>query len=111
MSDLSLFLAIVGMALVTSIPRILPVTFLADRQLPLAIVRWLRFVPVAILSAMIAVEVLWRGDAIAASPSNGYVPAAVVSALVAWRKRSLFATVFAGMGMLALLRYFALSMG
>lgn len=100
-----LTLTIVLMALVTVIPRILPVAFLAEKRFPPAFERWLRFVPMAILSAMLAVEVLWRDGKIEPGfGANPHVPATLVATLVATLTRSLFATVFAGMAVLALMR-------
>jgi len=46
-------LLILGMELVTYIPRWFPLFFLAKRRLPVWFIEWLDLVPVAILSALI----------------------------------------------------------
>ena len=46
-------LLILGMGLVTYIPRWFPLFFLAKRRLPVWFIEWLDLVPVAILSALI----------------------------------------------------------
>ena len=46
--NIDLALCILGMALVTLIPRVLPVTLLAGRNLPPLLTRWLSFVPVSV---------------------------------------------------------------
>ncbi|HEY3315216.1 MAG TPA: AzlD domain-containing protein, partial [Bacillota bacterium] len=43
-----------GMALVTYLPRMLPLVVLSRFKLPPAVLRWLSFVPVAVLSALLA---------------------------------------------------------
>ena len=45
--NIDLLLCILGMALVTLIPRVMPVTLLAGRELPPLLTRWLSFVPVS----------------------------------------------------------------
>ena len=49
--NIDLLLCILGMALVTLIPRVMPVTLLAGRELPPLLTRWLSFVPVSVLAA------------------------------------------------------------
>ena len=52
--NIDLLLCILGMALVTLIPRVMPVTLLAGRELPPLLTRWLSFVPVSVLAALVA---------------------------------------------------------
>lgn len=58
--------------------------------------RWLRFVPPAILAALI-VPALLGGGHLVASAAISQVVAAALAALVAWRVRSLLLTVATGM--------------
>jgi branched-subunit amino acid transport protein len=48
-----ILLTIFGMALVTYIPRLVPVSLLSSRSLPPLVIAWLRYIPVAVLSAML----------------------------------------------------------
>ena len=52
--NIDLLLCILGMTLVTLIPRVMPVTLLAGRELPPLLTRWLSFVPVSVLAALAA---------------------------------------------------------
>ena len=45
---------LLGMGAVTYLPRMLPLVALAHRKLPQGMVEWLEFIPVAILSALVA---------------------------------------------------------
>ncbi len=45
---------LLGMGLVTYLPRMVPLVMLANRKLPEGVVDWLNFIPVAILSALVA---------------------------------------------------------
>jgi branched chain amino acid efflux pump len=56
------FLALVlGCALVTALPRVLPLVLLAKIELPSWLTDWLRYVPIAVLSALLCVESLSVG--------------------------------------------------
>lgn len=99
-----ILMTIVLMALVTVLPRLLPVWLLAGRTLPPLVVTWLRYVPVAVLSALLVPDLLLREGRIDLSWSNLYFWVAFPTFLVAWKTRSLFATVITGMGILALIR-------
>ena len=100
-------LAIVASGLVTLIPRVLPLAVLSRITLPGWLVRWLRYVPVAVLAALLAQAVLVTNGHITAPPAN-LGPIAVVPTLaVAIRTRSLIGTVVVGVATMAVLRWFA----
>jgi len=104
MEGSKIYLIILAMALVTALPRIIPVGFLAGRRMPEWLVTWLRYVPISVLSAMLILDLVWKDERVQLAPTNPMLPAAALGFLVAIRTRSLFATVSAGMGALALLR-------
>lgn len=76
-----------------------PVLALVGRlSLPQRAIEALRFVPVAILSAIVAPELLIRDGAPALTLSNAYLVGGSAALVVAWRQGSLLATILAGMG-------------
>lgn len=89
-------LCVIGMGLATFIPRWLPLMWLSGREIPPLFIRWLRFVPACILSALVAPSILLdtagslslvRPELLAALPTLG----------IAWWSRSLGGTVVTGM--------------
>lgn len=62
----------------------------------------LRYVPPAVLAAIIAPDVLMPGGALDISAGNPRILAALAAALVAWRTRSALATIAAGAAAMAL---------
>jgi branched-subunit amino acid transport protein len=96
------FLTILGMMLVTFLPRLLPVWLLAGRQLPPVIVTWLRYVPAAVLSALLFPGILVEGNQLHLAWNNLYLLAFIPTLLVAWKTRSLFGAVITGMVVVAL---------
>lgn len=103
-------LLILGMALVTYIPRVAPLMLLSSRNLNPLLMRWLEMVPPAVLAALLAPELLLLsnadgGKSFFISMDNVFLLASVPTFIVGWLSRSFFGTVAAGMGMVALLRY------
>lgn len=104
MDQKAVFLTILGMALVTYIPRLLPVWVLSSKSLPPLIVKWLRYVPVAVLAAMLFPSLLVQEGHIDVGLDNLFLWAAVPTFLIAWKKRSLFGAVIVGMVVVAVAR-------
>jgi len=104
MDQETVFLTILGMALVTYVPRLLPIWLLSSRRLPRLAVAWLRYVPVAALAAMLAPELFVDDGGINLGPNNLFLWAALPAFIVAWRRRSLFSTVAVGMAVVAAAR-------
>lgn len=72
---------------------------LMDRWEPPALLkRGLRYVPPAVLSAIIFPELLIHGGALDLSLGNVRLLAGLVAVLVGWRTRNVFLTIAAGMG-------------
>ena len=105
MAETTILMTLVGMAAVTYLPRLIPAWVLRDKQLPPFLVAWLRYVPVAVLAALLLPSLLIEGDRINFSASNLYLWAAIPAGLVAWKKKSLFGTVVIGMLVVAIARW------
>jgi branched-subunit amino acid transport protein len=95
---------ILGTALVTVLPRILPLALLSRINIPDRAVRWLGHVPAAVLAALLAQSVLLADGRVDLSISNLSLLAIVPTMLVALRTRSLVGTVLTGVSAMALLR-------
>ena len=98
-------LLILGMMLVTYSARYPVMAIVGRMTLPEGVLRALRYVPVAVLSAIIAPELLIRDGAPALSSTNTYLVGGLVALLVAWRWSNLLLTIIAGMGSFLLWRH------
>ena len=102
-------LLILGMSLVTAIPRIFPLLLLSSRALPEPFMRWLEMVPPAVLAALLAQEIflIRSGDMVRLNlhMDNLFLWATVPTVLVGCIFNNFFATVATGLGTVALLRY------
>ena len=104
--NIDLLLCILGMALVTLIPRVMPVTLLAGRELPPLLTRWLSFVPVSVLAALVAPDLLLADGKLNITGDNLFLIATFPTLLICWYKKgSLFGALAVGMGTVALIRY------
>jgi branched-subunit amino acid transport protein len=107
MDQKTIFLAIIGMMIVTFLPRLLPIWLLSSRRLPDFVERWLYFIPPSVLAALLLPELLGKNNRIDPAANQVYLIAALPAFLVVWRTRSMFAAVIVGMLVVAGLRFFA----
>lgn len=91
-------LLIAGMAIVTFATRYPVLAFLSRKTMPASIFRALKYVPLAVLSAIIFPAVLLREGELALGLENAPLFASLVAAVVAWRTRNLLLTILIGMG-------------
>lgn len=104
MTTWSIFWLIFGCALVTWLPRILPFIFVKKFELPNVVLRWLAYVPVCILSALVFESMLdTEGDVVTLDWLQ--VGAFVPTLLVALITKSLSLTVVVGVVTMASLRF------
>lgn len=102
-------LLIAGMALVTYMVRYPLLELVGKIPLPDRLFRALRYVPPAVLAAIIAPTILMPEGEIALTPSNPFLVAGIIAGLVAWKTKNLLLTV--AIGMISLLVYRALITG
>jgi branched-subunit amino acid transport protein len=83
-----------------------PVKLLAGRKLPPFFVTWLKYVPVPVLAAMLASDLLVRDGRCHFAVDNQLLVASIPAFVVAYLTRSLAATVLAGVAVLVVWRNF-----
>lgn len=96
MEQEKIFQIILGMTIVTYLPRLLPAWFLSKRTLPLAVQIWLRYVPISVIGAMLIPNLLLQESSLQFNTDNLYLLGAIPTIAVSLITRSLFLTVLAG---------------
>src|SRR4051812_6639077 len=94
---MNLWLTIIAMGVVTYLLRLSLIALLGRVEVPALVSRGLRFVPPAVLSALILPELVQPSGQLNLSLGNVRLLAGVLAMLVAWRTRNVLLTVGAGM--------------
>ena len=97
---MDLWLIVIGMGIVTFGIRLVPIVLLGRFEIPLLMQRALRFVPPAVLTAIIVPELLYRNDQLDVSLTNARLLAGLIAIVVAWRTKNALITI--GVGMIAM---------
>ncbi len=105
MTTVDYLLIIAGMSLVTYIPRAFPLVAFSQRPLPPLLQKWLSFVPVAILAALLGPTILTPEGVWELTLTNKYLLATIPTFIVAFKTKSLVTTVLVGMACSAALSY------
>lgn len=98
------FIMIVGMMLVTFGVRYPVLALMSRVTLPPTLIEALKFIPPAVLSAIIVPAVFMPNGQFDVSPGNSYLVAGMVAAALAWRTKNLLLTIVAGMAFFVLWR-------
>lgn len=101
--DTKILLVIIGMTLVTYLPRMLPMTILSKVQMPQLFLRWLKYVPPAVLAALLMPSIFVANNRLVFGLNNKFLLAAIPCFLIGVKTRSLFLTVFCGIAVMCLL--------
>lgn len=102
MESEKLALLIVGMMLVTYLPRLAPALFFSRNRVPEILRIWLTYVPGSIIAAMLAPSLLITDGRVDLSASNLTLLVAVPTFVIACVTRSLVITVLAGVAIASL---------
>ena len=97
---MGLCIVVIGMGLITFALRLALIIGANRISLPATLEQALRFAPVAVLSAIIFLEIALRQGALYLSVGNARLVAGAVAAVVAWRTKNVLLTIAAGMIML-----------
>jgi branched-subunit amino acid transport protein len=100
MSDMYVWGTILGMGVITLLTRLSFIAAWGRMPLPGLMLEALRFVPPAVLAAIIVPALLLRDGQLALALDNARLVAGLVAALVAWRTRSALLTIVVGMAVL-----------
>ena len=94
---MNLWLVMIASGLATHLTRASFIVLLGRRQIPALLLRALRFVPPAVLSAIVFPELLMPSGVLHISPMNVRLLAGLAAIVVAWRTRNIVLTIIVGM--------------
>jgi len=97
MSDSVVWGVIIGMAVLNFLIRFLPIAAVSRVELPTPVMRWLEFIPVSVMGALVANTVVRPGGEFIVPWSNPWVIACAVTALAYRVTRSFLGATVIGM--------------
>lgn len=106
MSQGLLWLSIIIIGLLTLGIRLSFMLFMGKMRIVPMVQQALRFVPVAVLSALIAPALFLPGDVLNLSLGNIRLIAGIIAIFVAWRTKNVLLTILIGMACLLILQAF-----
>ncbi|EGW40771.1 AzlD domain-containing protein [Desulfosporosinus sp. OT] len=98
------FYIIIGMTLVTYFTRFGTLALFRFTGVPTWLNRWLKYVPVSILTALIIPSLLLPKGYLDLSLNNHYLIAGIAAAFVAYKSRNIIATLCLGMSIMFVLK-------
>ena len=101
-----IIILIIGMSIVSLLPRMLPIGSLSRFEFPERFKNWLSYIPAAVLASLLAMSVLAPDKAVDISPQNHYLLAFVPTFIVAILTRNLFYTLAIGISCMAAINHF-----
>ncbi|HUK63972.1 MAG TPA: AzlD domain-containing protein [Dongiaceae bacterium] len=93
----TIWIVIVGMAVLNYAVRFIPLALVSRIDLPRPVARWLTFVPIAVMGALVASEVLKPGGTWSNPLTGPSLYAAILTAVVFRYTRSFVGATVAGM--------------
>jgi branched-subunit amino acid transport protein len=96
---------ILGMAITNYVLRAAPFVALARVDLPDWVKRWLDFVPVSVMAALVVSEVMRPGGVWLTPWDNPYLWAALGTGFVYWKWRSLIGATLVGIALFVAVRW------
>lgn len=93
----------------TLLLKTFPVTFLRGSDFPAIMKRWLDFVPVAVMAALVGPDIFIYDGKFDISTSNLFLMVSLPVFLVAWKTANYFVTIAVGLALVILARNFGLA--
>lgn len=100
------FWILIGCSLVTLLPRILPFILVRQFHLPDVFLRWLAYIPVCILTALVVSELLIDTETFSIQLNSTAILAIIPTLIIAVLTKSLTFTVITGVVAMALIRLY-----
>ncbi len=102
---MTLWLMMLVIGAITYAIRLSCIGLLGQRDMPALLLKALRFVPIAVLPAIILPQLFLRNNTLALSIQNPRWIAGILAGIVAWRTRNVLLTIAVGMVALWVLQF------
>lgn len=93
----------------TLLLKTLPITFLQGGKFPALLRKWLDYIPVAVMAALVGPDIFIVNGKIDLSTDNLFLLVSIPVAAVAWFGKNYFITIAVGIGLVILARFLELA--
>jgi len=107
-SSTTIWAVILGMALLNYAVRFPPIAIVSRMELPKPVMRWLSFIPIAVMGALVASEVLTPNGVWVNPLTSPSVYAAIITGVVFRFTRSFLGATIAGMASFVVLSHWVI---
>ena len=107
--SLNLLWAVLLASALTLLLKTFPVSCLKGSSFPLLLRRWLDYVPVAVMAALVGPDIFIYNDQLDFSGSNLFLWVSIPVFLVAWKTSNYFVTIAVGLALVIGCRYFGVA--
>lgn len=107
--SLPLVYAILLSCVITLLLKTGPITILRGGDFPAILRRWLDYVPVAVMAALVGPDIFIYEGKFDLSFSNLFLLVSIPTLIVAWYSKNYFVTIAVGIALVILARYFGIT--
>ena len=105
LSNLNIYLLIIGIAIFTYIPRSLPIIYLSKKDIPNWLKDWMKFIPSGIFAALILPSILIQDGSLNVGFTNINLIASILVLIIAIKKKSLGLSIAVGVSAISILTF------
>ncbi len=102
---MEIWITLLAGGIITYLIRYVFIGMISHTSMPVLVQSGLRFVPPAVLSAIILPELIFRSGSMDVSLANVRLLAGMAALFIAWKTQNALLTIAAGMGILWLLQF------
>ncbi|WP_250675131.1 AzlD domain-containing protein (plasmid) [Paraclostridium ghonii] len=96
MNNNYILLIILGMAIVTYVPRVLPLVIFSKNDMSDNVKTFLKYIPITIFSALITKDIFFSGNNLDISINNIKILAAIFVSVIAYKYKSIGLSILTG---------------
>lgn len=96
LSDMKIWILIIGMGIVTYLPRMMPLLIFSKKNIPPWLESWFKFIPVGIFSALVFPNIFIRNQMFSMTINNIELISSILVFAIAFKTRSLGLSVIVG---------------
>ena len=105
LSNLNIYILIIGIAIFTYIPRSLPIIYLSKKDLPNWLTDWMKFIPSGVFAALIFPSILIQDGSLNVGFTNINLIASILVLIIAIKKKSLGLSIAVGVSAITILTF------